>query len=460
MTQGTNCTAMQQEMITEFETETDIDHDALCPGVELLRGQYVIEDYLVRGGFGITYLARDSLDRRVVIKECFPGAICRRTEGRVQARSGEMGAQYASILRHFLREARRLARLTHAHIVGVHQVFEENGTAYMALDLVEGEDLLGLLEDAPQRLTPDLVREMLKTALHAIDYIHSQGILHRDISPDNFLLGPGGHLTLIDFGAAREQAGRESRALSAMLAVKDGYSPHEFYLADVTQYPSSDLYSLGATFHHLITGEAPPHSQDRLAAVAAEGDDPYQPLVGRVGGYDKAFLGAIDTALAVLPRERLQSAGDWLAALEGREVAAPETAAQTPAPMPLGPELRHRISRLVEDTNRSLTRGHGERGQRDTPAPIRFRPQIEEPARAGPSQPVDIFGNPIEDVDAWLRDQDQQMQARLSASRLDGGGADSDDNDRSSPLMGFLARRITPFRPSRGQAARTLRSQT
>jgi serine/threonine protein kinase len=442
----------------------DTDFDALSPGMSLLRGQYVIERYLVRGGFGITYLARDSLDRRVVIKECFPGVICRRTGDRVQARSGDLAAQYASILRHFLREARRLAKLTHANIVGVHQVFEENGTAYMALDLVEGEDLLGLIEETPHRLTPQLVRDMLKSALHAIDYIHGQGILHRDISPDNFLLGPGGHLTLIDFGAAREQAGRESRALSAMLAVKDGYSPHEFYLADVTQYPSSDLYSLGATFHHLITGEAPPHSQDRLAAIAAEGDDPYQNLVGRVEGYDPAFLSAIDTALAVLPRERMQTAAVWLAALDGRRaealvaatpvvapVAAPVVGpSNAPVPQSLAPELRHQISRLVEDTNRTLTRASSDAAQ-TMAANIRFSPQIEEPARLGPSRPVDIFGNPIEDVDAWLRDQDQKNHARMNADRMGDDNA-AHKGDHSRPRVGFLARRFSPFRFSRGQA--------
>lgn len=107
----------------------EFDDDVLPPGVTLLHGQYMIESYLVRGGFGVTYLARDSLERQVVIKECFPAAISCRVGDEVRPLRSEQTRQYNSILRHFLREARRLARLDHPNIVGVHQVFEENNTA-------------------------------------------------------------------------------------------------------------------------------------------------------------------------------------------------------------------------------------------------------------------------------------------------------------------------------------------
>ncbi|MFC3118791.1 serine/threonine-protein kinase [Jhaorihella thermophila] len=195
-------------MLQSFGEALDREEE-LPPGTVLLHGQYVVESYLVRGGFGITYLARDSLDRIVVIKECFPSAICCRVDGKVRARSEEQEGQFASVLRHFIREARRLSRLRHPDIVGVHQVFEERGTAYMALDYVSGHDLLTILEDAPERLTPALVQTLLRRTLEAVRYIHDQGILHRDISPDNILLGPTDNPTLIDFGAAREQATRE-----------------------------------------------------------------------------------------------------------------------------------------------------------------------------------------------------------------------------------------------------------
>ncbi len=233
----------------------------------------------------------------MVIKECLPVDISCRIDGVVQARTPEQAPQYASILRHFLREARRLSKLSHPNIVGVHQVFEENDTAYMALDFIHGMDLLSIIEDDPERLSPKAIRTMLMKSLEAISYIHEQGILHRDISPDNFLLDWDDNITLIDFGAARDEATKANRALSALLAVKDGYSPQEFYLSDLVHSAASDLYSLGATFYHLIAGQAPPNSQSRLAAIEAETQDPYRPLTSLKTNYDHNFLAAIDQAL-------------------------------------------------------------------------------------------------------------------------------------------------------------------
>lgn len=425
----------------------EVDDDVLPPGVTLLHGQYMIESYLVRGGFGVTYLARDSLERQVVIKECFPAAISCRVGDEVRPLKSEQTRQYNSILRHFLREARRLARLDHPNIVGVHQVFEENNTAYMALDYVEGDDLLTISEMEPDRLAPALIRQLLETALHSVDYIHNEGILHRDISPDNFLMSPDNVLTLIDFGAAREQAGRESRALSALLAVKDGYSPHEFYMADVSQFACSDLYSLGATFYHLITGDPPPHSQDRLAALAANSEDPFVPLMDRVHGYDRAFLATIDRSLAVLPKDRMQTAEEWLSALHGEVAAkAPEMT------MVLSNDLRREISRLVEDTNSNLKPAKSKNPRlRNTKqrAADRLREKAGQQACDAQPKPVDIFGNPIEDIDAWMQDQDMRAQQR--AAEKTAAEAPPEEPERRRP--GLIARSLTALRLSRTPAA-------
>ena len=131
-----------------IENPDDKDNfvDELKPGTKLMHGQYVIESFLNAGGFGITYLARDSLDRKVVIKECFPGAFCRRSRAVVQARSRAHQNELKSIVRLFVQEARSLAKLDHPNIVGVHQVFEDNDTAYMALDFVSGRDMLDIIE--------------------------------------------------------------------------------------------------------------------------------------------------------------------------------------------------------------------------------------------------------------------------------------------------------------------------
>jgi serine/threonine protein kinase len=413
--------------------------DELRPGTVLLHGQYVIESNLVRGGFGITYLARDSLDRIVVIKECFPGTICSRIDGTVRARSRQFEKQFASVLRHFIREARRMSKLNHPRIVGVHQVFEENGTAYMALDHVEGSDLLTVLETDPARLHPEAVMGMLRQVLDAVSYIHKEGILHRDISPDNILLDDHDQLTLIDFGAAREDATRENRALSALLTVKDGYSPQEFYLSDEPQRLSSDLYSLGATFHHLITGEAPPQSQQRLAAVATRGDDPYLPLVLRISGYDEAFLAAIDRALEVFPDDRFQSAEDWIAAIQDsltRQRAA---------------ESARTDDSMLRAISEMIANGEISEDTAATPEPLPPRSGRGASARrptevltrgADESRFVDIFGNPVEDVDAWLADQERDLKRqRATAARA------AEPVPKQTELRGGFLRALLGLKP-------------
>ncbi|MEM6940264.1 MAG: protein kinase [Pseudomonadota bacterium] len=305
--------------IAEQKTTEDSEAylDELAPGTVLLQGQYRIEKFLNAGGFGITYLASDSLERKVVIKECFPSSFCNRSRAIVQPRSRAHTAELRSVVQLFVQEARSLAKLNHPNIVGVHQVFEDNQTAYMVLDFVEGRDLLDTLEDPAHGLTPAQIKGVLQDVLSAVGFIHDQDILHRDISPDNILLDSDLRPVLIDFGAAREEATKKSRVLSAMRVVKDGYSPQEFYVQGSEQTPSSDLYALGATFYHLIVGEIPANSQARLAAIASGDADPYVPLVGRVKGYDTRFLAAIDKALGVLPKDRMQSAEEWLDAMEG-----------------------------------------------------------------------------------------------------------------------------------------------
>ncbi len=320
----------------EFD-DKDAFADELEAGSTLMHGQYTIERFLNAGGFGITYAARDSLDRRVVIKECFPGAFCRRSKALVTARSRAHQSELGSIVRLFVQEARSLAKLNHPNIVGVHQVFEENNTAYMALDFVEGRDLLDIIEDPEDGLEPDEIKSILRKVLEAVNFIHDQGILHRDISPDNILLDENKSPVLIDFGAAREQATKQSRVLSALRVVKDGYSPQEFYIAGSEQGPYSDLYALGASFYHLLTDDLPPNSQARLSSVASGESDNYVPLKGRIKGYDENFLGAIDKSLAILPKDRIGSANDWIAMIDGRSVTggpATGSAAKKPAAKP------------------------------------------------------------------------------------------------------------------------------
>ncbi|WP_158221893.1 serine/threonine protein kinase [Actibacterium pelagium] len=292
--------------------------DALAPGTKLLGGVYTIDRFLKSGGFGITYIAHDSLGRHVVIKECFPGAICARHNHSVVVRSRHSLGELAKVVNCFKLEVRALSRIAHKNIVKVHDVFDENDTAYMAMDLISGPDLLDVIDDRVEVLTPERVMDMLEQLLGALTHIHGMGMLHRDISPDNILLDDQGDPVLIDFGAAREESARKSRALSGLQIVKDGYSPQELYIKGAENAPTIDIYALGATFYHVITGDVPPDGNSRLLKIAEGQADPYESLIGRAPGYPDEFLRAVDKALRVLPRDRFQSAEEWRLFLDGK----------------------------------------------------------------------------------------------------------------------------------------------
>jgi serine/threonine protein kinase len=306
--------------------------DELKPGTRLLGGQYTIDSFLNAGGFGITYLARDSLDRRVVVKECFPSSFCRRAGTTVAPRTRQREDDFRSVVKLFVQEALTLSRLEHDNIVKVHQVFEDNQTAYMAMEYIDGPDLLETVEGTAPALAPEQIRDALFQMLDAVSHVHHQGVLHRDISPDNILLERStGRPVLIDFGASRKDVTRKSRALSGLRVVKDGYSPQEFYIGGSLQGPNSDLYALAATFCHLVTGTTPKTSQERLSAIASRQGDPQQSVVGRAKGYPVEFLKAIDKGMSIFPRDRFQSAAEWQAALR-TEAKRPALAA-VPGPL-------------------------------------------------------------------------------------------------------------------------------
>nr|WP_110570913.1 serine/threonine-protein kinase [Yoonia vestfoldensis] len=320
--------------------------EALVRGTTLLGDQFTILRPLSNGGFGITYLAQDNyLERKVVIKECFPEVFCCREGKRVLVRSHTHFEKYRAIVEMFMREARSIAKMRHPNIVGVHRIFEDNDTAYMVLDLIDGRDLLYVINNERDDLSPDQVKDILIKVLDAVDLVHAQDLLHRDISPDNILLDKWGSPVLIDFGAAREEASRETRALSTVLIVKDGYSPQEFYFAGGKQSPSSDLYALAATFYHVISGEAPPNSQTRMQEFASRNPDPCQPLAGRFDAYEPEFLAAIDKAMKILPKDRIQTARAWA------DIIAPLRTAKVARKTKPPKELGQTLTKLVSETN-------------------------------------------------------------------------------------------------------------
>lgn len=331
--------------------------EALPIGTTLSGEQFTITDHLGAGGFGITYRATDNvLGRTIVIKECFPTDLCVRDRKTVVARNSALAKPFGSVVQLFMREARSLAKLRHPNIVGVHRAFEENGTAYMALDLIDGRDLFDILDTGTPRLSPRRIVSILMQLLDAIEKVHEMDLLHRDISPDNIILEKSGTPVLIDFGAARADANRHTRALSSLLVVKDGYSPQEFYVAGSEQTPSSDLYALGATFYHVISGAAPPNSQKRMVEIAGNRPDPCVPLAGRIEGYDQDFLATIDRAMSIHPGDRMQSAAMWRSLIDEVEIDKATSSTPRPRSLDLSLDLEQSLSRLVEETNDEVRR--------------------------------------------------------------------------------------------------------
>ncbi|MBV9189113.1 MAG: serine/threonine protein kinase, partial [Betaproteobacteria bacterium] len=217
---------------------------------------YVIERVLGQGGFGITYLARDTnLDQEVAIKEYLPVEVAtRRPDATVSARTGEHEERYRWGLERFIREARTLARFDHPNIVRVLSVFELNGTAYMVMRFEEGETLAATLERKHALSEADLMR-VLTPILDGLELVHNAGFIHRDIKPDNIHIRSDGSPVLLDFGSARYALGH-SRTVTILVA--PGYAPFEqYYSSGENQGPWTDIYSLGATCYRAIAGRAP-----------------------------------------------------------------------------------------------------------------------------------------------------------------------------------------------------------
>ena len=331
---------------------------ALPIGTLLSDGKFRITGHLGAGGFGITYTAQDNvLGRTVVVKECFPGDFCFRERQTVVARSTSCAQPFRQIVKMFMREAQSLAKLRHPNIVGVHGAFEDFGTAYMVLDLIEGRDLADFMQPDAPGLSPIRVQDILLRLLDAVEKVHGIDLLHRDIAPDNIIIEDSGAPVLIDFGAARGEASRKTRAVSSLLVVKDGYSPQEFYVEGSSQSPASDLYALGATFYHLLSGMRPPHSQTRLIEVAGRKTDPCTPLEELVQGYEPEFLQAIDRAMQIHPSDRLQSAAQWKALIT-QTAPSPDLPQMPRATLKdISLDLEHSLTKLVEETNQTVDQG-------------------------------------------------------------------------------------------------------
>ena len=274
--------------------------------------EYRLESVLGVGGFGITYLARDTLlEKSVAIKEYFPSAaVSRGTDLRVTIATPDMGAEYELGLDRFLKEARTLAGFSHPHIVRVNRYFKEHGTGYMVMDYEDGESLKAWLRRAPQP-PADVLKGILAPLLDGIEKVHDVGFLHRDIKPDNIFVRKRGDPVLIDFGSARQALAGATHTLTTL--VTPGYAPFEQYSAGAEQGPYTDLYALGGVLFFATTGHNPPDAIGRM-----KGDSLPQLLAPAVARYGPELVAAIEWAMAVDEKKRPQTVAQWREKIFGR----------------------------------------------------------------------------------------------------------------------------------------------
>ena len=286
----------------------------IAPGVTI-RGRYIIGRVLGFGGFGITYIGFDTtLQHRVAIKEYFPSEFATRMPHETQVRiyAGEKKEQFVAGMKKTLDEAKRLAEFHQVPgITQIYDFFEENNTAYIVMELLEGDTLKARLKKVGKMPVEEALPIIL-AVIAALKEVHAKDIIHRDISPDNIYLLENGQVKLLDFGAARQVTTTHSKSLTVIL--KLGYAPVEQYQSGGNQGPWTDVYSLAATFYKMITGIRPPESPERRVK-----DTLKEP--SKLGvAIEKNIENALMNALQVRIMDRTKSAEEFEKALSSQHV--------------------------------------------------------------------------------------------------------------------------------------------
>lgn len=282
------------------------------PPGQQLKSHYLVGRVLGEGGFGITYLGVDTnLERRVAIKEYFPTSFVKRETSvslEVTCYTNVGRDFYEKGRDQFLQEARTMAKLENIpQIVRVLDFFPANNTAYIVMEFLEGSTLKELVQEQG-RIPAKSMLEMLDPVLRAMEAMHSAGIIHRDISPDNLMVLKSGKIKLMDFGCARDIEGGRTMTVT----LKHGFAPMEQYTGH-GQGPWSDVYALCATVYYCLTGTVPPRSVERSDSEQDSLIPPNKAGANLTPGQEQALV----KGLAVRARNRWQSAASLYAALYG-----------------------------------------------------------------------------------------------------------------------------------------------
>ncbi|SEF58383.1 Serine/threonine protein kinase [Eubacterium ruminantium] len=293
-----------------------------------LNNRYIVTDVLGNGGFGITYEAKDMLNRKMVaIKELYPKDVTVRMPHSCEiVPSSDM---YKNIFNHskerFADEAMLLYKFNQEpQIVSVFDFFMENGTCYFAMERLYGKTLNALRkEEIDKKLSWEKLAPIIKAVGEALNRVHSQGVFHRDIGPDNIFIQNNGSVKLIDFGNAKSLTRKDGEKLSVYL--KPGFAPMEQYATNGKQGTWTDVYSLAATIYFVLTSIK---LKDPMTIMS----NGYQKLTEF--GIRQDISDAVDKALAVNYRDRTQTITEFLdnLKLNGGETVHPVPPVSVPVP--------------------------------------------------------------------------------------------------------------------------------
>lgn len=319
----------------------------LPSGTKLRQGAYTVGKVLGQGGFGITYLGADvRLQRAVAIKEFFPQG-CVRKGLSVQVGGGITPHDFQQSKQKFLEEARTLAKFNHPNIVEVYDAFEENNTAYMVMEFVRGKTLARLLQERGALPVDEALDYILQVGA-ALEVVHQANLLHRDIKPDNIIVTDAKRAVLVDFGAARAFTKGATHRMTAMLT--PGYAPLEQYGQQARFGVYTDIYALGATLYHLLTGKIPTQATDRATGVALKPPHQHNPQI------PQGISDAVMWAMEMKTSRRPQSVQEFLNALQGQSIA-PASARSGKAsrkPATQGNPYEPQMLQLIAELNKPL----------------------------------------------------------------------------------------------------------
>lgn len=279
----------------------------------VLQGKYMIGRVIGMGGFGITYIGWDlNLQTYIAIKEYFPESFAHRdTMATTTVTTNENKQEiYDKGLKRYVEEARNLSKFYQLQgIVSVKDFFYENGTGYIVMEYINGVDLKHYLKGMGGTLDEATVLALMKPVFESLYEVHKNGLVHRDISPDNIMVDNEGKIKLIDFGSVRGQSAETDKTYTVIL--KHGYAPPEQYYAKGKQGPWTDIYSLCATMYKMLTGEVPPNGVERME------DDTYVNPSSKGITVSERTEAVLRKGLAVKATERYQNIGELLSDLYG-----------------------------------------------------------------------------------------------------------------------------------------------